>query len=53
MSSGAYAFVGVQAEWQNWYNFSSSFEDTENDEDFSGPSDVGFGGFGAVVGWAR
>jgi hypothetical protein len=50
---GAYVFAGVQLEWQNWYNFSSSFEDTANTEDFGGPSDVGFGGFGCRAGVAR
>ena len=53
MRNGSYAFAGVQAEWQNWYNFSSGFEDTEDNEDFAGPSDVGFGGFGVIAGWAR
>jgi hypothetical protein len=53
LQNGAYAFVGVQAEWQNWYNFSSGFEDTANNEDFAGPADVGFGGFGVRVGVAR
>jgi hypothetical protein len=50
---GGYYFVGVQAEWQNWYNFSSGFEDTENNEDFAGPADVGFSGFGFRAGIAR
>jgi hypothetical protein len=53
LDSGAYAYARLQAEWQNWYNYSSSFEDTANDEDFAGPSDVGFGGFGFGVGIAR
>jgi hypothetical protein len=50
---GGYYFVKLQAEWQNWYNFSSGFEDTEDTEDFAGPADVGFGGFGASAGIAR
>jgi hypothetical protein len=53
LCGGAYAFAGVQAEWQNWYNFSSGFEDTANTEDFAGPADVGFGGFGVRAGMAR
>ncbi len=53
MCGGAYAFGRVQAEWQNWYNYSSGFEDTANTEDFAGPSDVGFGGWGFAVGVAR
>ncbi|HWC29545.1 MAG TPA: hypothetical protein VG845_05615, partial [Dehalococcoidia bacterium] len=53
MCQGAYAFARVQAEWQNWYNFSSGFEDTENNEDFAGPADVGFAGFGFRAGIAR
>jgi hypothetical protein len=53
MCNGSYAFAGVQAEWQNWYNYTSSFENTANDEDFGGPSDVGFGGFGVRAGIAR
>ncbi len=53
MSGGAYAFARVQAEWQNWYNFSSGFEDTANTEEFAGPSDVGFGGYGFAIGLAR
>jgi hypothetical protein len=53
LQNGAYAFAGVQAEWQNWYNFSSGFEDTANNEDFAGPADVGFGGYGLRVGVAR
>lgn len=31
------------AEWQNWYNYSSSFNPDDEDE-FAGASDVGFGG---------
>jgi hypothetical protein len=50
---GGYYFAGIQAEWQNWYNFSSGFEDTENNEDFAGPADVGFAGFGFRAGIAR
>jgi len=53
LCDGAYAFVGVQTEWQTWYNFSSGFEDTESTEDFAGPADVGFGGFGIRAGVAR
>ena len=53
LCDGSYAFVGVQAEWQNWYNYSSGFEDTEDNEDFAGPSDVGFGGFGIRAGVVR
>jgi hypothetical protein len=53
MARGAFLFAGVQLEWQNWYNFSSSFEDTANTEDFGGPSDVGFGGYGVRAGIAR
>jgi hypothetical protein len=49
----SYTFVRLQAEWQNWYNYSSSFVDTANNEAFGGPSDVGFGGFGIGVGWIR
>jgi hypothetical protein len=53
MTAGAYAFARVQAEWQNWYNFSSGFEDTANTQDFAGPADVGFGGWGFAFGVAR
>jgi hypothetical protein len=53
MCGGAYAFARAQAEWQNWYNFSSGFEDTANTEEFAGPSDVGFGGWGFAFGVAR
>jgi hypothetical protein len=53
LSRSVYAFAGVQAEWQNWYNFSSGFEDTANTEDFAGPADVGFGGYGFRAGIAR
>jgi hypothetical protein len=49
----SYTFVRLQAEWQTWYNYSSSFVDTAADENFGGPSDVGFGGFGVAVGWIR
>src|SRR5262249_4612346 len=36
---GSYAFARIQAEWQNWYNYSSSFVDVNNsrDERFGGP----------------
>src|SRR6185312_11425781 len=27
---GSYAFARVQAEWQNWYNYSSAFVDTQD-----------------------
>jgi hypothetical protein len=50
---GAYAFLRLQAEWQNWYNYSSSFVDTAANESFAGPSDVGFGGFGVGLGIVR
>jgi hypothetical protein len=53
LNNGAYAFAGVQAEWQNWYNYSSSFVDTAGNENFGGLSDVGFGGFGVRVGVGR
>jgi hypothetical protein len=53
LCDGSYTFVRIQAEWQNWYNFSSGFEDTANTEDFAGPADVGFGGFGIAAGWIR
>jgi hypothetical protein len=53
MCDGAYAFLRLQAEWQNWYNYSSGFEDTANTEDFAGPADVGFGGFGVGIGIVR
>ncbi len=52
---GSYYFARVQAEWQNWYNYSSSFVDTNDNanERFGGPSDVGFAGFGFALGVAR
>jgi hypothetical protein len=55
---GSYYFARVQAEWQNWYNFSSAFRTLDDagqpvDESFSGPSDVGFGGFGFAFGVMR
>jgi hypothetical protein len=50
---GSYYFVRLSAEWQTWYNYSSGFEDTENNEDFAGPADVGFAGFGIGIGLAR
>jgi hypothetical protein len=54
---GGYYFVKAQAEWQNWHNFSTAFQnldDNDTGEDFFGaPSDVGFGGFGLTVGVAR
>jgi hypothetical protein len=53
LEDGAYAFLRLQAEWQNWYNYSSSFVDTAANENFAGPSDVGFGGFGVGVGIVR
>jgi len=50
----SYYFLRLQAEWQTWYNYSSSFNDVENGEDvFDGPSDVGFAGIGVAVGVAR
>ena len=51
--SGGCYFFKVQAEWQNWYNFSSGFEDTEETEQYAGPADVGFAGFGVAAGISR
>jgi hypothetical protein len=55
MCDGSYYFVRLEAEWQNWYNYSSSFVDTANNanERFGGPSDVGFAGVGIGIGVAR
>lgn len=57
--NGGYYFARISAEWQNWYNFSSSFRTLDDartrisPQYFDGPSDVGFGGFGFAVGMAR
>jgi hypothetical protein len=50
---GSYYFLRLQAEWQTWYNYSSAFEDTEDNQDFGGPADVGFAGLGVALGLAR
>jgi hypothetical protein len=50
---GGYYFFEAQAEWQNWYNYSSAYNDTEDSEDLAGPADVGFAGFGVSAGVAR
>jgi len=50
---GSYWYLRLQAEWQTWYNYSSSFVDTAANEDFGGPSDVGFAGVGIGAGIAR
>jgi hypothetical protein len=50
---GSYFFVRTTAEWQSWTNFSSNFDEIDDDETFEGHSDVGFGGFGLAVGVAR
>lgn len=44
-------FGRVAGEWQNWYNYSSSFGASE--QVFQGASDVGFGGVTLSVGWNR
>jgi hypothetical protein len=48
---GMTLFARAAGEWQNWYNFSSSFNPDE--DEFCAPSDVGFGGFVFSVGVAR
>ncbi len=53
LRNGAEVFFRAQAQWENWYNFSSSFEDTKTTEDFGGPSDVGFAGFAFSIGIRR
>jgi hypothetical protein len=55
---GAVLFARATAEWQNWFNYSSAFEDTTDvatadAQDFGAPSDVGFGGFAFAVGVTR
>ena len=49
LDSGATLFLRASAEWQNWFNYSSSFEDVDggggSGEAFGGQSDVGFGGY--------
>ena len=46
------AFARFGGEWQNWYNYSSSFDATLGEDAFGGPSDVGFGGVTASLGFA-
>lgn len=53
LRNGMLLVVKGAGEWQNWYNFSSSFEDTQNTEDFGGPSDIGFAGFVFGIGIRR
>ena len=48
LNNGAEAFIRTSAEWQSWYNYSSEFNPAN--ELFSGPSDVGFSGFGVALG---
>ena len=50
LGCGNQAFIRGQAEWQNWYNYSSSFTDLNNAERFAGGSDVSFHGFGISMG---
>jgi hypothetical protein len=50
---GSYYFFRASAEWQNWYNFSSSFSAVDDERTFGGQSDVGFGGFGFGAGILR
>jgi hypothetical protein len=53
LRNGACAFLRADVEWQNWYNYSSSFVDTTNSERFGGASDVSFRGFGLGLGIMR
>jgi hypothetical protein len=50
---GGYYFLKLQAEWQQWHDFSSAFVDTTINERWDGPSNVGFAGFGISGGVAR
>lgn len=50
LSNGALGYARIGFEWQIWENYSSSFEDTEDNDDFSGPSDVGFIGLTTTIG---
>ena len=49
---GTVWFIQTAAEWQQWYNYSSSF-DFLTDPNFDGQSDVGFGGVVLAVGVTR
>ena len=52
LSNGSQLVIRGFAEWQNWYNYSESlFESNNGDENNSGPSDIGFFGFGASMGF--
>lgn len=53
MSNGTILVARAFYEWQNWLDYSSSFEDPQEDEDFGGSSNVGFNGFGFSVGLIR
>ena len=48
----AVAFARISGEWQNWYNYSSSFDGVLGEDFFDGQSDVGFGGFVLSLGVA-
>jgi hypothetical protein len=43
LSNDARFIARAAGEWQNWYNYSSAFNATDENE-FDGASDVGFGG---------
>lgn len=59
LQSGTLLVARVGYEWQNWYNYSSSFTPVTTTPpgnppaDFAGPSDVGFSGLTFMVGFER
>jgi len=50
MDNGAVVYARATAEWQNWFNYSSNFDNVNIENQFVGHSDVGFGGFGFALG---
>ena len=55
MGYGMYLYGRFAGEWQNWYNFSSNFDEGAADPEtfWTGASDVGFGGVVLSVGVVR
>lgn len=54
MGNGATVFARAQGEWQNWFNYTSHFDQNGDIEDaFDGSDDAGFGGVAFSIGVAR
>ena len=53
LNNGSLVFVRGSVEYQDWMNFSSSYDFIEDEDEFDGQSDVGVGGVGLSIGIRR